>query len=278
MSNDLLAPADSLVPVITNKAAAERFRTLAHEYGFNPDNPWVGGYVEYEWGHVRHILEAYENNFSRMHVLEVGCNVGASAIVMAKLGAKVTAIDINENIIFLAKANAEMYGMQGRINFLALSDSTRLPFDPESFDIVNCNSVLEYVPHDILRAVQREIDRVLKLGGRIFVSGTSNRLWPIEMHSQRWLVNYLPRFLDNALFGNTYIERGVSPRKIRYGFGHYRNLDWEDKGKKFIEAKSRMGVTRDKLRIFNALNILTRLTGLWMGFITPSLTVTLQKK
>lgn len=270
-------PNQHLPPNAINETAAKKFRTLAHDRGFDPDNRWVGGYVDYEWNHVRHVFEVYEADFAEMHVLEVGCNVGASAIVMARLGAKVTAIDIDQGIVSIAKANAEIYGLEGRISFLALADTTDLPFKPETFDIVNLNSVLEYVPCAILGSVQREIDRVLKPGGRIYISGTSNRLWPIEMHSRRWLVNYLPRFLDKTFFGNTAIERGVSPWQIRYGFGDYLNLDWVEKGKRFLEAKTRIGTSPDKLRILRVLSFMARLTRVWVGFLIPSLTVALRK-
>lgn len=178
-----------------------------------------------------------------MHILEFGCNFGASAIVLAQLGVQVTAIDIDHEVIELAKANAAMYGFQERINFLHIQDTTPMPFDDAVFDIINYNSVLEYVPPPLLSSVQHEIDRVLKPNGLIIVTGTSNRLWPLEMHSRKWLVNYVPAFLDQLLFSGKPIGKGVFPWDIRYGFGQYENVDFAEGGCSFMESKRRMGMS-----------------------------------
>ena len=264
--------------IVSDKAAEKIFQRLAQDRGLDPENLWVGGYVAYEWNHIRHVFQAYLPDIRGMHILEFGCNFGASAIVLAKLGAQVTAIDIDQGAVELARANAAMYGLQDdRINFLHVRDTSAMPIDDAVFDIANCNSVLEYVPPSLLRSVQHEIDRVLKPGGLIFVSGTSNRLWPVEMHSRKWLVNYVPGFLDQLLFGGKPVEKGVFPWGIRYGFGRYENIDRIDGGRAFIAAKRRIGSSSEKLHMLKTMNALLRPIGIWMGLILPSLTLTLRK-
>lgn len=262
---------------VSDATAEKQFRKLAAQRGLDPDNLWVGGYVAYEWAHIRHVFQAYRSDLRGTHILEFGCNFGASAIVLAKLGAQVTAIDVDRGIIELARANAAMYGLQDRIEFIHVPDTTTMPFGEALFDIANCNSVLEYVPPPLLKSVQQEIDRVLKPNGLIFVSGTSNRLWPVEMHSRKWLVNYLPGFLDRLLFGGRAIEKGTFPWNIRYGFGKYENVDLAEGGRSFFEAKRRIGLSSKKLLVLKTINTLTRPIGVWMGLILPSLTLTLRK-
>lgn len=262
---------------VSDVAAKNLFRNLALDRGLDPDSLWVGGYVAYEWAHIRHIFQAYNLDIKGKHILEFGCNFGASAIVLAKLGAQVTAIDIDDGVVELAKANAAMYGLQDRIRFLHVRDTTSMPFDAALFDITNCNSVLEYVPPPLLSSVQHEIDRVLKPNGLIFISGTSNRLCPVEMHSRKWLVNYVPGFFDKILFNDKSIEKGVFPWDIRYGFGQYENVDWANGGCSFIEAKRRIGGPACKLLVLKTINAITRPIGIWMGLILPSLTLTLRK-
>ena len=123
-----------------------------------------------------------------LRVLEFGCNVGASAIVLAQLGAQVSGIDISVDLVELARLNARRFGHTG-IDFHHVADSRRLHWPDGAFDLVLRNSVLEYIGVEELSAVQREIDRLLKPGGLILVTASSNRLWPFEVRSGRWGVN-----------------------------------------------------------------------------------------
>lgn len=263
---------------VIDKCAELRFRNLAITRGLDPDDPWIGGYVAYEWSHVRHVFQAYNIAVKEMKILEFGCNYGASAIVLAKLGAKITAIDIDFGVIEMAKANAAMYGLQDSIQFLHVADTTAMPFDNCTFNIINCNSVLEYVPPKLLNSVQHEIDRVLKPQGLIFISGTSNRLWPVEMHSKKWLTNYIPNWLTKFLNTWENTEKGIFPWEIRYGFGRYQNLDLNENGISFFEAKRRMGTTSWKIFTLKVANIMTSPIRIWVGLLLPSISITLRKK
>ena len=159
-----------------------------------------------------------------------------------------------------------------------MADTSRLPFPDGYFDVITCCSVLEYVPHRMLRAVQRELDRVLRQGGVIVVTGTSNRLWPKEVHSRRWLVNYLPRPLDRWFTSDTR-ERGALPWQIRRGFGaHYENLDRTDRGRAYLDAKRAAGDGGAKRAVFAAANRLLLAAGLSIGLATPSISVRLRKR
>ena len=90
-------------PKIVDYAAWERFRRLANEAGLDPDDPWMGGYVSYEWSHARHFFQAYAQRLDGQRVLEFGCNVGASAIVLAKLGATVVGVEKDLRFVELAR-------------------------------------------------------------------------------------------------------------------------------------------------------------------------------
>ncbi len=207
--------------------------------GLNPSDVWVGGYVDYEWNHLPLILEAYKIDPRDLCILEFGCNIAASATVLAHLGAKVCAIDVSPALLPLARLNAERYGFPD-IDFFCVSDTRTLPFMDGQFDLVICNSVLEYVETEHTASVQREIDRIVKVGGKIFLQGTSNRLWPREVHSRRWFVNYVPRAADRFL--GKPLQRGIWPWTARHGFGpHYKNLDAADGGTAFLESRFRMG-------------------------------------
>ena len=126
-------------------------------------------------------------------------------------------------------------GVDQRVE-LALGDESTAG----QFDLIACNGVLEYVDGAELAAVQRELDRVLAPGGMILLTGTSNRLWPREAHSGRWLVNYLPRALERLW--RKPVQRGVWPWTARHGFGpHYDNLDTAGANNFFTRSRIGLG-------------------------------------
>jgi len=264
-------------PQIVDPQAHDAFCTFARSMGLDPDDLWVGRYVDYEWKHSRYVFEHACHSLKGQQALEFGCNYGATAIVLATLGVTVTAIDIDEQYIELAKLNAARYGLSEKITFLHVTDTTRLPFEAAQFHLVSCNSVLEYVPADVLQKVQREIDRVLAKNGLIFIAGTSNRIWPKEVHSGKWCVNYLPPRLDHILFAGQSLERGVFPWQILRGFGDYQNADLASNGKAYLAAKASMGIPQNRLQILRITNRLLGLFGITVGLITPSISVTLRK-
>jgi len=263
---------------VVDHAADERFRAAARAMALDPDDPWLGGYADYVWVRGRRIFDTLPESIAGQRVLEFGCNFGATSITLARLRARVTGVDISKPYVALARANAARYGVADAVDFRHVADTTRLPFPDGYFDVITCCSVLEYVPHRMLRAVQHELDRVLRTGGVIVVTGTSNRLWPREVHSRQWLVNYLPRAFDRW-FPSATRERGALPWQIRRGFGaHYENLDRSDQGRAYLEAKRAAGDRGAKLAVFATANRVLLAAGLSIGLATPSLTVRLRKR
>jgi SAM-dependent methyltransferase len=262
-----------------DRSADLRFRALARSLGLDADNRWVGGYVDYEWNHGRHVYQTVDASIDGKLYLEFGCNYGATSIVLAALGAKVVAIDVDERALDLACANALRYRVRDRVAFVLGSKRAPLPFTAASFDRVVCNSVLEYLPSRSLSFFQCELNRVLKPGGLLFVSGTSNRLALREIHSRRWFANYVPIWIDAFLRpGGSALQRGVSPWRVRHGFGDYENLDWIDGGRAYLEARALMSPD-DRQRLGRKLaHRVARLLGVSLGLLTPSLAVVLRKR
>jgi SAM-dependent methyltransferase len=238
----------------------------------------VGGYVEYEWSHGRHVIESSGISLAGAKVLEFGCNVGATSIVLALLGARVTGIDVQPGVVGLASLNATRYGVGAVTDFLALADTRRLPFADQEFDMIVCNSVLEYIPRPIRRDVQQEMDRTLRRGGVVFVTGTSNRLWPREVHSGRWIVNYLPEAVDRLVRPSRSRQRGMWPWEIRQGWSGYENLDLHDRGRAYLTARRRMGASGTKYTVLCCATVTLATLGLWTGLLAPSMAVTLRKR
>ncbi len=126
-------------------------------------NPWRVPYFQGALG------ERFGADLSRVRLLDVGCGGGVLAEAFARLGPRVTGIDLSEESITVARAHAQSEGLS--IDYRTGS-ATRLPFGPDSFEAVSCCDVLEHIPD--WRRVLREAGRVLTPGG-LFLFDTINR-------------------------------------------------------------------------------------------------------
>ena len=99
-------------------------------------------------------------------VLEVGCGAGGCAVYLAQaVGAEVTGLDVNENGIRNAEELARSRGLTGRVHFMCLDASDKLPFADCSFDAVFANDAMCHIPHRL--ETLREWYRVLQPEGRM---------------------------------------------------------------------------------------------------------------
>ncbi len=81
-------------------------------------------------------------------VLEVGCGIGTDAIRFAQAGARVTAVDLSEESLELARRRADVYGLTDRVTF-HLGDAENLGATvPEAaYDLVYSFGVIHHTPH-----------------------------------------------------------------------------------------------------------------------------------
>ncbi|MCZ7644508.1 MAG: class I SAM-dependent methyltransferase [Planctomycetota bacterium] len=105
-------------------------------------------------------------------VLDCACGTGYGSERLARRGAaRVVGLDLARD----ALAYARRYHRPKPAAFLR-GDAARLPFAPETFDLIASFETIEHVPDD--EALLRGFARALKPGGRAVVS-TPNE-WPLE--------------------------------------------------------------------------------------------------
>jgi len=81
-------------------------------------------------------------------VLEIGCGIGTDTINFARGGARVTAVDLSDRSLELARRRAEIFDVSDRIEF-HVGDCEQLDqlIAPQRFDLVYSFGVLHHTPH-----------------------------------------------------------------------------------------------------------------------------------
>jgi len=97
-------------------------------------------------------------------VLEIGCGMGTHAAMLARCGARITAIDLTEKAVETAKHRFEIFGLQGEIK---QADAEQLLFPDGSFDFVWSWGVIHHSRST--ESIVTEITRVLRPGGRVMI-------------------------------------------------------------------------------------------------------------
>jgi 2-polyprenyl-3-methyl-5-hydroxy-6-metoxy-1,4-benzoquinol methylase len=77
-------------------------------------------------------------------VIDVGCGTGENSVLLAKLGARVTGIDVSAGAIRIAEQRAEVNGVGDRAEFLC-TPVEQAPVPARSFDMIWCDAFLHHV-------------------------------------------------------------------------------------------------------------------------------------
>lgn len=98
-------------------------------------------------------------------VLEVACNMGTTAIQLAKkFKCQITGVDLDEEALEKARHNIKQNGVEQLVQ-VQRGNATKLPFADESFDIVINEAMLTMLPIEAKEKAIREYFRVLKPNG-----------------------------------------------------------------------------------------------------------------
>jgi 2-polyprenyl-3-methyl-5-hydroxy-6-metoxy-1,4-benzoquinol methylase len=94
-------------------------------------------------------------------LLDFGCGPGEFSLLYAKLGYQVSAFDLSQNNIAIARERAEKYQLAERTSF-SVGIAEELEYPSDHFDVIVGIDILHHV--DIARAID-ECARMLKKGG-----------------------------------------------------------------------------------------------------------------
>lgn len=161
------------------------------------------------------------------HVLELGCGFGRSVSALCQAAARVTAVDISDEMIAIARGECR----ESNATFV-VSPSEDLPFDDVSFDVVLCFAAFDamYQTEALL-----EISRVTKPNGRVLITGKSDNYFDDDLAAYQAelgarakghpnyftdvpvLIANLARFGLSLIEERYYCRRGDFPKGVHTG-------------------------------------------------------------
>jgi 2-polyprenyl-6-hydroxyphenyl methylase/3-demethylubiquinone-9 3-methyltransferase len=105
-------------------------------------------------------------DLSERRLLDAGCGTGLFSQAAALRGARVTSLDVGPQLLAEVAKKCESDRVVG--------DTTALPFDDGSFELIISTEVIEHTVDP--RVAARELARVLAPGGTLLIT-TPNRVW-----------------------------------------------------------------------------------------------------
>lgn len=176
--------------------------------------PHIPGFAEFE-------------RWKGKRVLEIGCGIGTDTMNFARHGAQVTAVDLSENSLAVARQRAEVFGLQDRIRFYRANAEQLSEFVPvESYDLVYSFGVIHHTPHPG-RALE-EIRKYIRPGGTVKIMVYHRWSWKVFWilltygHGRFWRLDRLVATYSEAQTGcpvTSVYSRGQARQWLRqHGF------------------------------------------------------------
>ena len=118
---------------------------LPHGIQTHPDHPF-GDFPARKWSQLRpHLPERLDG----WHVLDIGCNAGFYSFEMARLGATVTAIDVDAHYLTQARWAARVLGLDTQIEFRQMQ-IYELAQEEQAYDLMLFMGVFYHLRYPLL--------------------------------------------------------------------------------------------------------------------------------
>ena len=158
-------------------------------------------------------------SLSTKKVLDIGCGGGILAEALTGSGAEVTAIDLAEKALAVARSHAADARLN--INYQCISAEKLAQEQPGTYDVITCMELLEHVPAP--DSIINACSVLLKPGGYVFFA-TLNRNLKSLCHAiigAEYILNLLPpgthdfdRFITPAELCRYARQQGLSVKAI----------------------------------------------------------------
>jgi SAM-dependent methyltransferase len=115
-------------------------------------------------------------------ILEIGCGTGSATVALAEQGAEVTAVDVDEHAVQVARDRCEAYGLKVHFSVLNATQVAR-HFAADRFDFIIFYASLEHMTHEERLTAMRTTWALLPQGAFWCVVEAPNRLWYKDGHT-----------------------------------------------------------------------------------------------
>jgi 2-polyprenyl-3-methyl-5-hydroxy-6-metoxy-1,4-benzoquinol methylase len=151
-------------------------------------------------------------------VLEIGCGLGTAAINFVRAGAKkVTAVDVSEQSLEMAKQQADIYGVSDRMEFILANAeelSKTVPID--HYDLIFSFGVIHHTPHPdrVIQELRKYLSPDGKLKMMVYYRYSWKSIWILFKYGrlQFWKLQKLVATYSEAQTGcpitYTYTRQG----------------------------------------------------------------------
>jgi len=113
-------------------------------------------------------------------VLEIGCGIGTDTMNFARAGANVTAVDLSEESLALARQRATVLGLDNIQFYQANAEELTAVVPVEPYDLVYSFGVIHHTPHP-----QRALEQIRQY------LGTNSTLKIMRYHRHSWKVFWI---------------------------------------------------------------------------------------
>src|SRR5271154_1791999 len=160
-------------------------------------------------------------------VLEIGCGIGTDTISFARAGARVTAVDLTEKSLEVAKQRARVFGLENRITFLQADAEKLSDYVPvEPYDLVYSFGVIHHTPHPdlVLEQIRKYVTPQSTVKIMVYNRWSWKVLWILFVYGkgQFWKLNHLVAQYSEAQTGcpvtYSYSRRGGRRLLEDHGF------------------------------------------------------------
>jgi demethylmenaquinone methyltransferase/2-methoxy-6-polyprenyl-1,4-benzoquinol methylase len=138
---------------------------------------------------------------SGQRVLDLGCGTGALTLRAARQGAKVKGIDVNPQMLEIAREKAAQAGLTQNLELAEMGVAELGSEESESYDVVMSGLCFSELTEDEVAFALKQVGRILKPGGLLLVADEARpRSIPVRLIS--WLAR-LPLVIITYLITQT---------------------------------------------------------------------------
>tara|TARA_B100001057_G_C22859281_1_gene953844 strand:+ start:1257 stop:1949 length:693 start_codon:yes stop_codon:yes gene_type:complete len=174
-------------------------------------------------------------NIKGLEILDIGCGGGILSELLSRKGANVTAIDLADGPLNVAKIRRKKSQLPIKYRKISTTDIVK---EKNQFDVVTCLEMLEHVPDPSI--VVKECAQLCKKDGHLFFSTINRNLksFVFAIMGAEYILNILPK-------GTHEYEKLIKPSELKTYIDDAK-LDFEEiKGMSYLPYLDIVKLTDD---------------------------------